>query len=79
MDMIRIRIPELLSEKVPTAYAIANASNERISLSSAHRLVRKRGIVQRYDADLIEALLEIFGVTIGELFEVTKKRERAKK
>ena len=78
MDMIRVRLPELLNEDVPTAYAIAKASRERISLSAAHRLVRARGAVQRFDADVIEALCEIFGIGPGELFELDAKRKRGR-
>lgn len=76
MDVIRIRLPELLSEEVPTAYAIAMASKDRISLSAAHRLVAKRGIIQRYDADLLEALCEIFNVGPGELLELEPAKRR---
>ncbi len=80
MDVIRIRLPELLNDEIPTAYAIAKASRDRISLSAAHRLVAKRGLVQRFDADLLEALCEMFGIGPGELLELeaetAKRRSR---
>lgn len=76
MDVIRIRLPELLNEEIPTAYAISRASKDRISMSAAHRLVAKRGIIQRFDADLLEALCEIFDVEPGELIERDKHRRR---
>ena len=76
MDVIRVRLPELLNEEIPTAYAIAKASRDRISQSAAHRLVRARGAVQRYDADVIEALCEIFRVGPGDLFELDAKPRR---
>jgi len=76
MDVIRIRLPELLNESVPTAYAIARASGDRISQSAAHRLLAARGRIQRYDADLIEALCEIFSVDPGELFELEAPKRR---
>ena len=81
MDMIRVRLPELLEEhkKIPTAYAIAKASKGRISLSAAHRLVRAEGAVQRYDADVIEALCEMFGIGPGELFELNAKKPRPRR
>jgi hypothetical protein len=78
MDVIRVRLPELLNDEISTAYAIAKSSKDRISQSAAHRLVAKRGAVQRYDADLIEALCEMFHVGPGELFELEPvKRKRA--
>jgi hypothetical protein len=76
MVMIRIRLPELLNAEIPTAYAIAKASRDRISLSAAHRLVAKRGAVQRYDADLLEALCEMFGIGPDHLFELSPKKRR---
>ena len=76
--MIRIRLPELLNDEIPTAYAIAKASGDRISQSAAHRLVAKRGAVQRYDADLLEALCEIFDVGPGELLELDDTPKRKK-
>lgn len=74
MDVIRIRLPELLNKDIPTAYAIAKASKDRISMSAAHRLVAKRGAVQRYDADLLEALCEMFDIGPGELLELDKRK-----
>jgi DNA-binding Xre family transcriptional regulator len=76
MDVIRIRLPELLNAEIPTAYAIARASKDRISMSAAHRLVAKRGIIQRFDADLLEALCEMFNVDPGELLELEAKKAR---
>jgi DNA-binding Xre family transcriptional regulator len=76
MDVIRIRLPELLNKEIPTAYAIAKASRDRISQSAAHRLVAKRGAVQRYDADLLEALCEMFKIGPGELLELDVDRKR---
>jgi hypothetical protein len=76
MDVIRVRLPELLNSQIPTAYAIAKASRERISLSAAHRLVAARGAVQRYDADVIEALCEMFRIGPGELFELDGEGRR---
>jgi DNA-binding Xre family transcriptional regulator len=80
VDVIRIRLPELLNEEIPTAYAIAKASVDRISLSAAHRLVRARGAVRRYDADVLEALCEMFDIGPGELLEISRdgKRKRGR-
>lgn len=76
MDMIRIRMPELLNpDGIGTAYAIAKASNKRISVSGAHRLIVAKGAIKRYDADLIEALCEMFGIGPGDLFEISERKE----
>jgi hypothetical protein len=73
--LMRIRIPELLSEKIPTAYAIAKASEGRISMSAAHRLVRLRGRIQRIDADMLDALADVFRVkSLDDLLEREPKR-----
>lgn len=74
MDM-RIRLPELLNEQIPTAYAIAKASGGRISMSAAHRLVRNEGRIQRIDADMLDALADVFNIkSMDELLERDKKR-----
>ena len=68
---MRLRLPELLSEHKPplTAYAVAKASGDRISLTTIYRLNRNRGRVASFDAELLEALCEVFGVEPGELLE----------
>lgn len=77
MDM-RIRVPELLDERIPTAYAIAKASGGRISMSAAHRLVRLRGKVRRMDADLLDALADVFQVkSLDDLLERGHRRRSA--
>ena len=60
-----------------TAYALAQASGGRISTSTAYRLVKKRGRLENYDAEMLEALADVFGVAIGELFERTTAPPRA--
>jgi DNA-binding Xre family transcriptional regulator len=77
MDM-RIRLPELMKGAgIETAYALSKASEGRISMSTAHRLVRSSGAVRYFDADLLEALCDLFRVGPGELLERDKKRGRA--
>ena len=68
---MRLRLPELLTEHKPrlTAYAVAKASNGRISLSTIYRLNRGRGRVSSFDAGLLEALCDVFGVGPGALLE----------
>lgn len=68
---MRLRLPELLTEHKPplTAYAVAKASKDRISLSTIYRLNRNRGRVTSFDGELLEALCDVFGVAPGALLE----------
>ncbi len=72
MDM-RIRIPDLMPDGM-TGYQLAHKSSGRISMSTAYRLVKLKGKVQNFDADMLEALCDIFEVEPGALFERTTKR-----
>ena len=74
MDM-RLRLPELLKEHDITAYEIAKRSGGRISPSTLYRLNRKRGAVELFSADLLEALCDVLGVEPGELLERDRKRK----
>jgi hypothetical protein len=74
---IRVRVPELLTEEIPTAYALAKASDGRISTSAATRLVQARGAIGRFDAPLLEALADVFKITdYNDLFERKDSRPR---
>jgi len=75
---MRIRLPELLEEHQLTAYEISKQSGGRISPSTLYRLNRKRGIVELFSADLLEALCDVLHVEPGELLERDKKRGRGK-
>jgi DNA-binding Xre family transcriptional regulator len=66
---LRLRLPELLEEHGLTAYGLAKRSGGRISGSTAHRLVRQRGCVKLFDVELLEAMSDVLGVEVGELFE----------
>jgi DNA-binding Xre family transcriptional regulator len=60
---VRIRLPELMRDgDVPTAYALSRKSEGRISMSTAHRLVGARGAVRYIDAELLDALCDVFDV-----------------
>ena len=73
---MRLRLPELLKQREMTPYALAKQSQGRISLSTAYRLTRMKGRVQTFDADLLEALCDVFSVEPGELLEREKRRGR---
>jgi DNA-binding Xre family transcriptional regulator len=69
MEM-RLRLPELLTERNLTPYVVARDSNGRINESTLYRLVRLQGRVNLFNADLCEALCEVLDVTPSELFEL---------
>lgn len=71
---LRLRLPELLDEREMTPYALAKRSQGRISLSTAYRITRMKGRVQTFDAEALEALCDVLGLQVGELFERDGKR-----
>jgi len=75
---LRLRLPELLAEHRVTAYTLAQRSKGRISPSTLYRLVRSRGRVRYLDADLLEALCDVLGVTAGDLLERQMKSRRGR-
>lgn len=68
MEM-RLRLPELLEEHSITPYGLHKASEGRISLSTAYRLTRNRGVVKMFDAELLEALCDVLDVGPEKLLE----------
>ena len=75
MDM-RLRLPELLEQHEPplSAYAVAKASNGRVNESTLYRIVRARGEVGLFAADLCQALCEVLNIGPAELFELAPPR-----
>ena len=77
--LMRLRIPELLEEHKLTPYGLSKRSGGRISLSAAYRLNRSEGRVQFFDADLLEALCDVFEIkSLDELLEREAKRGRGR-
>lgn len=66
---MRIRLPELLDERNMTAYALSRASGDRISMSTAYRLMRMQGRVQFVDMQLLDSLCDTLRVGPAELFD----------
>lgn len=52
-----------------TPYELSKSSGGRISMSTAYRLNRNGGRAHTFDAELLEALCDAFGVEPGELLE----------
>lgn len=73
---MRVRIPELLNERGLTPYALSKKSSGRISLSTAYRLKRRHGRAHTFDAELLDALCDAFGVGPGELLEQDRGGKR---
>jgi DNA-binding Xre family transcriptional regulator len=71
---MRLRLPELMRQRDLTAYAVSRRSHGRISMSTAYRLARLKGKLHSFDADMLEALCDIFGCAPGDLLERDKKR-----
>ncbi len=71
---MRIRLPELMRQRGLTAYAVSRRSSGRISMSTAYRLARLKGKLHSFDADMLEALCDIFACAPGDLLEREKKR-----
>jgi DNA-binding Xre family transcriptional regulator len=73
---MRLRLPELLKEHKMTPYGLAKASEGRISVSTAYRLVRQRGEVKLFEAELLDAMCDVLGVEPGKLFERKRRKSR---
>jgi DNA-binding Xre family transcriptional regulator len=71
---MRLRLPELLEEHETNAYAVAAASNGRISRSTIYRIAKNGGRVANFDAELLEALCDAFDCGPGELLERESKK-----
>jgi DNA-binding Xre family transcriptional regulator len=70
---VRLRLPELMRSRGMTAYEVAKQSAGRISRSAAYRVVRMDGRLDNFDAEMLEALCDVFGVGPGELLERDRK------
>lgn len=82
--LVRIRIAELLKQHEMTPYALSAASGGRISMSTAYRLKKRNGRLESFEAELLEALCEIFQpATLDEILERDrsggKSSEKAKR
>jgi transcriptional regulator with XRE-family HTH domain len=67
--LMRLRFPELLDEHELTPYFLTKRSNGRISLSTAYRLRREKGRLKSFDADLLQAIVDVLGIEPAELLE----------
>lgn len=71
---LRIRITELMKAKgYASAYELANALHGRMGERTVYRLVEADGRVKNFSADTLEALADVFDVSIAELLIREKK------
>jgi hypothetical protein len=62
-----------------TPYALAKASDGRISMSTAYRLKESAGRLETYAAEMLEALADVFEVkSMDELLERDPAKPAAK-
>ena len=73
---MRLRLAELMKDRGLTAYAVAKQSGGRVSTSALYRLLRADGRARLLDAELLEALCDVFDVGPGELLERDSPRAR---
>ncbi len=73
---LRLRFPELLDERGMTPYACSKATEGRVSMSTAYRIVRMKGRLATFDATLLDAICDVLKVKPGQLFERERKRRR---
>lgn len=71
---MRYRLPELIDKKGWTVYELAKRSEGRIKMNTVYRLVKLDGRVKQFDGELVEALCDTLGVSIGELLERDKTK-----
>jgi DNA-binding Xre family transcriptional regulator len=65
---MRLRVADLLAERGMTAYQLAKASGDRLSLSTCYRLAR--GEADSISTSTVEALCDVLGIKDpGPLFE----------
>jgi len=73
---MRVRLAELMEARGLTAYSVAKQSGGRISTSALYRLLKTGGRPRFLDADLLEALCDVFDVGPRELLERERTRSR---
>jgi DNA-binding Xre family transcriptional regulator len=75
--MLRLRVTELMKGMTP--YELSKRSGGRISMSAAYRLTADKAKPQTFNAAMLEALLDVFGVGIEDLIErVPEKRGKGR-
>lgn len=72
---VRLRMAELMRKKgLTTAYQLAQALDGQLSPATCYRLVAADGAVGNFSAVTLEALADLFGVDVPDLFERRTKR-----
>ncbi len=74
---IQLRISELLRQRGMTPYALAKASQGRISLSGAYRLMKANGFFSCIRASVLDAMCDILKVNAADLLTRVPSETRA--
>lgn len=72
--MVYWRVAEFLEKRGWTAYELAKQADMTVSL--AYRVARRDEPVQRIDAETLETLCRVFGVTPGDLLTLDPPKRR---
>lgn len=65
---MRLRIPELYTERKKTAYEVARDSGGRLTEATLYRIAREKGQVKFVSLGVLQALADVFEVEPHELF-----------
>lgn len=65
---MRLRIPELYTERQKTAYEVARDSGGRLTEATLYRIAREHGQVKFVSLGVLQALADVFEVEPQELF-----------
>ncbi len=75
---LRLRFPELLDHAGITAWGLHKQSNGRITAPTAYRLVRSKGALITFHRETLEALCDVLGVSVFDLWEEKGSRGGSK-
>ncbi len=75
---LRLRFPELLEHAGITAWGLHKQSNGRITAPTAYRLVRNKGAMMTFHRETLEALCDVLGVSVFDLWEEKGSRSGTK-
>lgn len=71
---VRLRLRELMRKRgFTSAYQLAQALDDNIGEATVYRLVKADGVIESVKAEHLEALAEVFGCDVPDLFERRKR------
>jgi DNA-binding Xre family transcriptional regulator len=76
---MRLRIPELYTERNQSAYQIARDSGGRLTEATLYRIAREKGAVKFVSLDVLQGLCDVFKVEPAELFEYQRRKVKVRR